>query len=141
MATYLSSEQKKQLALKTADKYPYHIRLKDKAYFFIAAILQPYVDKDTGETVDTVAIVTTEANSLMKQIHNSTNRMPTMLPDELAWEWMMDNLTEQWITEIATYQIKASDMDAYKVEKDFRTTGCPSKAFVYSEVPELSYEV
>lgn len=127
--------------LKTADKYPYHIGLKDKAYFFIAAIWQPWVDKDTGETVDTVALVTTEANSLMRQIHNSKNRMPTMLPDELAWEWMMEDLTEQRITEIATYQIKASDMDAYTVEKDFRTTGSPSKAFVYSEVPELSYEV
>ncbi|WP_286751751.1 MULTISPECIES: SOS response-associated peptidase [Sphingobacterium] len=127
--------------LKTADKYPYHIGLKDKAYFFIAAIWQPWVDKDTGETVDTVALVTTEANSLMRQIHNSKNRMPTMLPDELAWQWMMEDLTEQRITDIATYQIKASDMQAYTVEKDFRTTGSPSKAFVYSEVPELSYEV
>lgn len=127
--------------LKTADKYPYHIGLKDKAYFFIAAIWQPWIDKDTGETVETVALVTTEANSLMRQIHNSKNRMPTMLPDELAWEWMMEDLTEQRITEIATYQIKASDMDAYTVEKEFRTTLNPSKAFVYSAVPELSYEV
>ncbi|WP_027374887.1 SOS response-associated peptidase [Chryseobacterium sp. UNC8MFCol] len=133
--------KKTNLPLKTADKYPYHIGLKDKAYFFIAAIWQNWTDKDTGETVDTVALVTTEANSLMRQIHNSKNRMPTMLPDELAWEWMMEDLTEQRITEIATYQIKASDMDAYTVEKDFRTTGSPSKAFVYSEVPELSYEV
>ncbi|WP_100075151.1 SOS response-associated peptidase [Chryseobacterium camelliae] len=133
--------KKTNLPLKTADKYPYHIGLKDKAYFFIAAIWQNWTDKDTGETVDTVALVTTEANSLMRQIHNSKNRMPTMLPDELAWEWMMEDLTEQRITEIATYQIKASDMDAYTVEKDFRTTGSPSKVFVYSEVPELSYEV
>ncbi|WP_367331021.1 SOS response-associated peptidase [Sphingobacterium multivorum] len=127
--------------LKTADKYPYHIGLKDKAYFFIAAIWQNWTDKDTGETVDTVALVTTEANSLMRQIHNSKNRMPTMLPDELAWEWMMEDLTEQRIKEIATYQIKVTDMEAYTVEKDFRTTGSPSKAFAYSEVPELSYEV
>lgn len=117
--------------LKTADKYPYHIGLKDKAYFFTSAIWQPWVDKDAGETVDTVALVTTEANSLMRQIHNSKNRMPTMLPDELAWEWMMEDLTEEHIIALATYQINANEMEAYTVEKDFRTTGSPSKAFVY----------
>lgn len=127
--------------LKTPDKYPYHIGLKNKEYFFIAAIWQNWTDKETGETVDTVALVTTDANSLMKQIHNSQNRMPTMLPDELAWEWMMEDLSEERITELATYQISAKEMEAYTVEKDFKTTGTPGKAFVYAEVPKLTYEV
>ncbi|QIH34516.1 SOS response-associated peptidase family protein [Sphingobacterium sp. DR205] len=127
--------------LKTADKFPYHIGLKNKEYFFIAAIWQNWTDQDTGETVDTVALVTTEANPLMRQIHNSKNRMPTMLPDELAWEWMMEDLSEERITELATYQISASEMEAYTIEKDFKTTGTPTKAFVYTEVPELTYEV
>ena len=127
--------------LKTANKYPYHIGLKDKEYFFIAAIWQNWTDKETGETVDTVALVTTEANAVMKQIHNSKNRMLTMLTDELAWEWMMGDLSEERITELATYQISASEMEAYTVEKDFKTTGTPDKAFVYAEVPELTYEV
>lgn len=129
------------LPLKTAIKYPYHIGLKDKAYFFIAAIWQNWTDKDTGETVDTVALVTTDANSLMRQIHNSKNRMPTILPDELAWEWMMEDLTEERITELATYQISPMEMEAYTIEKDFKTTRTPTKAFVYDEVPELAYEV
>ncbi|RTZ49305.1 hypothetical protein EJ377_01020 [Chryseobacterium arthrosphaerae] len=81
--------------------------------FFIAAIWQNWTDKDTGETVDTVALVTTEANPLMRQIHNSKNLMPTMLPDELAWEWMMQDLSEERITELATYQINTSEMEAY----------------------------
>ncbi|WP_157967933.1 SOS response-associated peptidase [Chryseobacterium elymi] len=127
--------------LKTADKYPYHIGLKGKEYFFIAAIWQNWTDMDTGETLDTVALVTTEANPLMRQIHNSKNRMPTMLPDELAWEWMMEDLSEERITELATYQISAAEMEAYTIEKEFKTTGTPTKAFVYSEVPELNYEV
>ncbi len=127
--------------LKTADKYPYHIGLRNKEYFFIAAIWQNWTDKDIGETVDTVALVTTEANSLMKQIHNSKNRMPTMLPDELAWKWMMEDLTEEQITELATYQINPNEMEAYTIEKEFKTTGTPTKAFVYEGVPELTYEV
>ncbi|KMQ65185.1 hypothetical protein ACM46_09310 [Chryseobacterium angstadtii] len=127
--------------LKTADKYPYHIGLKDKEYFFIAAIWQNWIDKETGETIDCVALVTTEANSLMRQIHNSKKRMPTMLPDDLAWEWMMEDLDEKRITELATYQINPTEMVAYTVEKEFKTTGTPSKAFVYDEIPDLSYEV
>lgn len=127
--------------LKTPNKYPYHIGLKDREYFFIAAIWQNWTDKDTGETVDTVALVTTDANPLMRQIHNSKNRMPTMLPDELAWEWMMGDLSEERIKELATYQISGKEMEAYTVEKDFKTSGTPGKAFVYAEVPELVYEI
>lgn len=36
-----------------------------------------------------------------------------MLPDELAWEWMMQDLSEERITELATYQINTSEMEAY----------------------------
>ena len=47
-------------------------------------------DKETGETVDTCALVTTKANGLMEQIHNSKKRMPTILTSELAGEWISD---------------------------------------------------
>ena len=67
--------------------------------------------------------------------------MPTILPDELAWEWMMQDLSEERIMELATYQINTSEMEAYTIEKDFRTTGTPTKAFVYADVPELTYEI
>lgn len=67
--------------------------------------------------------------------------MPTMPPDELAWEWMMEDLTEARITELATYQISAREMEAYSIEKDFKTTGTSGKAFIYAEVPELQFEV
>ena len=66
--------------------------------------------------------------------------MPTMLPDELAWKWIMSDLSEEQITELATYQIDPKEMQAYTVEKDFKTSSSPSKAFNYHEVPELQYE-
>jgi putative SOS response-associated peptidase YedK len=50
--------------------------------------------------VDTCAIVTTQANLFMEQIHNSKKRMPTILTDDLAWEWMFGKLTEKRISEI-----------------------------------------
>lgn len=72
--------------LKTAIKYPYHIEVKDKQYFYMAAIWQPWTDKSTGEHVNTFALVTTAENPLMRVIHNSKYRMPTILTEDLAEE-------------------------------------------------------
>ncbi|RYZ17456.1 MAG: SOS response-associated peptidase [Sphingobacteriales bacterium] len=64
--------------------YPYHIRLKDRETFYMAGIYRQWTDELSGETLNTTAIVTTDANPLMKQVHNSKERMPVILNDELA---------------------------------------------------------
>jgi putative SOS response-associated peptidase YedK len=38
-------------------------------------IWEPWTDTSTGEHVETVAIVTTQANKLMEIVHNSKKRM------------------------------------------------------------------
>lgn len=123
--------------LKTAVKYPYYINLKDQEYFYMAGIWQPWTDRQSGEQVDTVSIVTTDANYIMKQVHNSKNRMPTILNDELGWEWMMDEIPEDRITEIATTQYPTELMQAYTIDKDFRTSVEPTTGFTYEELPAL----
>ncbi|MDB5191863.1 MAG: response-associated peptidase [Segetibacter sp.] len=112
---------KKGKPLKTPVKYPYNIRTKgDNEIHFTAGIWQPWTDKETGETVDTCALITTQANRLMEQIHNSKKRMPTILTPELAGEWISDGLTEERINEIATFQYPAEDMEAWPIHKDFK---------------------
>ena len=103
----------------------------------MAGIWQPWTDQQTGEQIDTMSIVTTDANYIMKQVHNSKNRMPTILGDELAWEWMMDEISEERITEIATNQYPAELMQAYSIEKEFRSAVEPTTAFKYEELPDL----
>lgn len=110
---------KKGQPLKTAIKYLYRIGVKNKEVFFIAGIWQPWTDRETGETVDTCALVTTKANSIMEQIHNSKKRMPTILTEKMAGEWISDGLSEQRITEIALSQLPADEMDVHTVRKDF----------------------
>jgi putative SOS response-associated peptidase YedK len=121
--------------LKTAVKYPYRVNVKGKEYFLMAGIWQPWTDAETGETVDTCSIVTTEANLVMAQIHNSKKRMPTMLTDDLAWEWMFEKLPEKRISEIARWQIPWENLSYYTLAKDFLSSNDPLKEFVY---PELS---
>ncbi len=81
------------------------------------------VNKETGEIetfiTPTFAVVTTKANELMVKIHNSKERMPAILTKELAEEWITDDLSEEQIKKIATYQYPAEQMSAHTVAKAF----------------------
>lgn len=127
---------KKGQPLKTAVKYPYCIRTKEK-YHLTAGIWQKWIDRETGETVDTCALVTTKANSILEQIHNSKKRMPTILTPELAGEWISDGLSEERITQIATYQYPSEQIEAWTIAKDFKTALEPTERFEWEPIPEL----
>ena len=123
--------------LKTAIKYPYRISVKNKEYFFMAGIYTPWKDEATGEYVETCSIVTTAANPLMEQIHNSRKRMPTILTDDLAWDWLLGDLDETKISEIGAFQFPASEMESYTIAKDFREALDPTATFIYEDLPAL----
>ena len=90
--------------------------------------------------MDTFAIDTTKANSLMRQIHNSKNRMPVILPEHLADEWTDPGLTEKRIHELATYQYPSSAMKAHPIAKEFLKNEDPTEPFTYEILEELVYE-
>ena len=105
--------------------------------FLMAGIYQPTVDFTTGEVIDSFSIVTTAANQLMEQIHNTQKRMPTLLTDALAEEWIGKDLSEIRINEIATFQFDSSAMKAWNISKDFRTATNPIEEYRFEELPEL----
>jgi len=121
------------LPLKTPDKYPYYINVKDAPYFYMAAISQQWTDRDTGEVVNTVAVITTKANALMAKVHNSKMRMPTILKDELAWEWMMGDLTDERIAEIASTQYPENEMEVCTIAPQFQAQLDPTVPHDYGE--------
>jgi putative SOS response-associated peptidase YedK len=134
---HLPAFGKKGQPLKQTLKYPYHIVLREQELFYIAGVWQPWSDKETGEVADTCALITTEANELMRQVHNSKNRMPAILTEELAAEWISDGLTEKRITEIATFKIGSDKMKAYTIPKDFKTALDPTEPFKYEGLPDI----
>jgi putative SOS response-associated peptidase YedK len=89
--------------------------------------------------MDTYAIVTTAANTLMKQIHNSRERMPTILPGDLAEAWLYNDLSHQNILDIANYQVASAEMIAIPLDKDFLKKENPHEQVVYKDAPELVY--
>lgn len=118
--------------------YPYIIEHVSDDYFYMAGIWQPWVDKESGESVDTFAIVTTKANELMSVIHNSKQRMPTILPEDLAWSWIMDDLSEDQIRHIAGFQLPSEMLHAHTIAKNFKEPGIdPTQEFEYEELPHL----
>lgn len=70
---------------------PYYIYMPDQKPFMMAGIWKDDVNKETGEVIRTGVIVTTEANKLLREIHNTAKRMPLIL-DESQWdEWLYND--------------------------------------------------
>src|SRR5689334_24844385 len=66
-------------------KQPYAIAMKDGAPFGIAGIWENWKDPASGEWIRTFAIITTDANALVAEIHD---RMPVILPREGYARWL-----------------------------------------------------
>lgn len=72
-------------------KYPFFMKMKDGQPIYLAGIWNDWTNKETGEVHRTVSIVTTEANEIMRHIHNNPknpNRMPVIIPAENMSDWM-----------------------------------------------------
>jgi putative SOS response-associated peptidase YedK len=61
--------------------------MKDGSPFGIAGIWENWKDPSTGEWVRTFAIITTDANPLVAEIHD---RMPAILPPSAYTRWLSD---------------------------------------------------
>lgn len=68
-------------------KYPFFVQLKDSP-IVVAGLWSEWVNKETGEIKKTSSIVTTEANELLKLVHNSKQRMPVVLDEQGQNDWM-----------------------------------------------------
>jgi putative SOS response-associated peptidase YedK len=121
--------------------YPYAIEITDADYFYMAGIYNSYTNPETGKTLNSFAIITGAANEMMEVVHNKKKRQPTILTEELAWKWMMEDLEEPEIKQIASYQLPSEYMTAYTINKDFKTSANPLEPFEYEDLPPLDIAV
>jgi len=72
--------------------YPFFISGIDKMPLAIAGLWCEWVDKETGEILNTFTIVTTKGNALLSKIHNNPKliepRMPVILTEETEGLWL-----------------------------------------------------
>ena len=64
-------------------KQPYEIRRKDGLPLFFAGLWESW--EQGGEIIDSCTIITTEANNMMKPLHD---RMPVIIPYDQAQRWL-----------------------------------------------------
>lgn len=77
-------------------KEKYHISSQTDEIFCFAGLYDKWVDPATGDIFNTYTMVTTEANELMRYVHNHKKRMPVILnrEDENAWLDSTNNIAD-----------------------------------------------
>lgn len=66
-------------------KTPYFISLASGEPFALAGLWENWADRESGESLQTTTLITTEANDFMKPLHH---RMPVVLESNPAGEWL-----------------------------------------------------
>ncbi|MEI6312017.1 MAG: SOS response-associated peptidase [Bacteroidota bacterium] len=98
------------------EKIPYYVYPKDHSFFMMGGLYNNWLNKSTGELLSTCSIITTEANSLMSEIHNSKKRMPLIFDKEAAHKWLEKDLKQDEIKSLLTIY-PDSKMEAHQVNK------------------------
>ncbi|MFM1793253.1 MAG: hypothetical protein RLZZ252_1607 [Bacteroidota bacterium] len=60
-------------------KEPYYIYGADSEFILFAGIYSRWIHPDTAEEITSYSIITTEANDLLAEIHNTKKRMPVII--------------------------------------------------------------
>lgn len=101
---------------KGKEKTPYYIHLKGQKIFSVAGLYSTWHDKATGTDHNTYTVLTTKANPLMEEIHNSKKRMPVIIPREYEKDWLSLNLSKEDVLALCQ-PFDSSKMDAYPISK------------------------
>lgn len=97
---------------------PYLVHLsKGQRPFAFAGIWDEWVDKETGEVLNSFAIITTTPNSLLQKLPH--HRAPVILPKGKEREWLNPNLSLGEVTAmLGPYE--EGDMNAYPISTDIK---------------------
>ena len=100
------------------NKYPYLILPASGQRFTLGCLYSQWVNAENGDCVDTFSIVTTPANELMAEIHNTKQRMPLILPQNLESVWLKSSTSANEIQKlIAPYP--SADMQAFTISRRY----------------------
>lgn len=82
------------------EKIPWYIYHSGNEIISLAGLCDQWVFDRTGEVFNTFTIITTVANELLAEIHNSTKRMPVILEKEEEKIWLNRNSLEEDLSDL-----------------------------------------
>jgi putative SOS response-associated peptidase YedK len=106
----------KWLDAKGKEKTPHYVFVKGQKIFSVAGIWSSWKDKSNDSIAYTYSVLTTKANELMEEIHNSKKRMPVIIPREYEKDWLNANLTKEDVLALCQ-PFDTNKLDAYTISK------------------------
>lgn len=105
-------------------KQPFYFYLKDKNIFGFAGLWEEWLDKETGELTETCTIITTEANEVLKPIHE---RMPVILKSENYDFWLDEKVKDTEKLKNLLVPYPAKEMDSHAVSRSVNSPAADSE--------------
>ena len=81
----------------SSGKICHYINSSENAIFTFAGIWSGWLDKSTGELINSVSIMTQNANQMMEKIHNIKKRQPIIIHRENREKWFDSKLNYETI--------------------------------------------
>jgi putative SOS response-associated peptidase YedK len=95
-------------------KQPYYFYLNDKDVFGFAGLHEEWIDKLSGEVLETCTIITTTANEVLRPVHD---RMPVILHSEDYDEWLNEKVNSINSLQDLLKPYPAQEMSSHPVSK------------------------
>lgn len=95
-------------------KQPFYFFLKEKDVFGFAGLWEAWVDKNTGEEIETCTIITTQANDEVMPVHE---RMPVILKPENYDDWLDAAEKNTQLLREFLKPFPSDSMDSYAVSR------------------------
>lgn len=95
-------------------KQPFYFYLKEKEVFGFAGLWEEWLDKGTGELTETCTIITTEANEVLKPVHD---RMPVILKNSDYDFWLDKKVKDTSKLQNLLVPFPAEEMDSHAVSR------------------------
>lgn len=127
--------------------YPYLIQRADNEPITFGGLFSEWVDKSTGEIVNSFSIVTTKGNDLLSKIHNNPKmtepRMPLILNEKEQELWLQNESSDTFYNEIKSlikpnveFDLKAHTVHRLNGKESLGNTPEAMEEYVYPELNE-----
>lgn len=101
--------------------YPFLVKMRNDEPMMLGGLWSEWTNRDNGEVVNSISIVTTEGNELLSRIHNNPKmkgpRMPLILSKDLQESWLqpVNSKTDQSAIKDLVQPYATEEMEAYSV--------------------------
>ena len=103
--------------------YPFLVQKKSGEPLTVAGLWSEWLDKETGEIINSFTIITTKANKLLAKIHNNPKltepRMPVILPETDIEQWLqpIKNEADKQFIETLLKAYPVDELEAFTVHR------------------------